>query len=281
MEIIESVTALRKHVSSWRDTKRRLGFVPTMGNLHQGHLQLVEQSRSITDYTVVSIFVNPMQFSAGEDYKTYPRTLTQDCDHLVAMGVDVLFCPSVDEMYPQGMEATTQVEVPKLSYILCGAQRAGHFVGVTTVVSKLFNMVQPDVAFFGEKDVQQLLIIKRMVADLVMPIDIVGVATVREADGLAMSSRNNYLSVEQRRYAPELYNTLLFMVKRIEQGEQDLAALENEALYRLKTYTFKPEYIVIRRQADLMPAAVDDASIVILTAAMLGNTRLIDNISID
>ncbi len=208
MERIESLRDLRERVTAWRSAGARLAFVPTMGNLHAGHLTLVREARALADMVVASIFVNPLQFGAGEDLDAYPRTLEDDRRLLAGEGCDLLFTPRVDEVYPRGQAAQTRVEVPGLSDILCGARRPGHFVGVSTVVCKLFNMVQPNLALFGEKDFQQLLVIRRMVEDLAMPVEIVGVPTVRESDGLAMSSRNGYLTAEERARAPVLYRVL-------------------------------------------------------------------------
>lgn len=269
---------LRRVIAGWRTSGERIGFVPTMGNLHAGHLDLVAEARRRADRCVVSIFVNPMQFGQGEDYDAYPRTLQADEEKLQAAGADLLFAPAVKTVYPAGAERQTRVEVPGISDILCGASRAGHFVGVATVVCKLFNMVQPDLAVFGEKDYQQLMVIRRMAADLAIPVEIVGKATVREADGLAMSSRNGYLSPEQRRVAPGLYRTLQAAASAIEGGERDFAGLERNALKSLQSLGFRPDYFSIRQALDLAAPGPDDAPLVILAAAYLGSTRLIDNL---
>jgi pantoate--beta-alanine ligase len=269
---------LRQWVAGWRTAGERIGFVPTMGNLHAGHLDLVAEARRRADRCVVSIFVNPMQFGEGEDYDAYPRTLQADEDKLRAAGADLLFAPTVKAVYPYGAGEQTRVEVPGISDILCGASRPGHFVGVATVVCKLFNMVQPDVAVFGEKDYQQLMVIRRMVADLCMPIEIVGKATVREADGLAMSSRNGYLSADERRVAPGLYRTLQATAAALGSGERDYGKLESEAVKALQSLGFRPDYFVIRQARDLAPPGADAGPLVILAAAYLGATRLIDNL---
>jgi pantoate--beta-alanine ligase len=268
---------LRRLVAGWRAAGERIGFVPTMGNLHAGHLDLVAEAQRRADRCVVSIFVNPMQFGQGEDFDAYPRTLQADEDKLLAAGADLLFAPVVKTVYPIGAERQTRVEVPGISDILCGASRPGHFVGVATVVCKLFNMVQPDLAVFGEKDYQQLMVIRRMVADLAIPIEIMGRPTVREADGLAMSSRNGYLSPEQRRIAPGLYHTLQATASAIEGGERDFAMLEREALKTLESLGFRPDYYAIRQARDLALPEPGDGPMVVLAAAYLGSTRLIDN----
>ncbi|MBS1222574.1 MAG: pantoate/beta-alanine ligase, partial [Proteobacteria bacterium] len=208
MQTVHTIAELRAQVVAWKRAGERVAFVPTMGNLHRGHIHLVERARALAPRTVASIFVNPMQFGPSEDFAAYPRTLEADSRQLEAAGLDLLFSPSVAEMYPRPLEQMTQVTVPDLPAVLCGASRPGHFTGVTTVVSKLLNMTQPDIAVFGEKDWQQLVIIRRMAADLDMPVEIIGVPTVREPDGLALSSRNGYLSAGERAIAPTLYATL-------------------------------------------------------------------------
>lgn len=249
-----------------------------MGNLHAGHLSLVEQALSVAERVVVSIFVNPLQFGVGEDYQTYPRTFEADCEKLEQIGTDLLFTPSVTDIYPAGMEATSYVTVPGLSNVLCGASRPGHFRGVATVVNILFNIVQPDKALFGQKDYQQLVIIKRMVADLFMPIEIIGVPIVREADGLAMSSRNQYLSnAEQRAIAPRLFQTIDNIRIQIQSGERNYTRLENEAMQRLADAGFKPDYVAVRQAQTLDLPTAADKDLVILAAAWLGKARLIDN----
>jgi pantoate--beta-alanine ligase len=251
-----------------------------MGNLHAGHVSLIEAARRYGDRFVASIFVNPMQFGPNEDFAHYPRTPTQDERMLADAGCNLMFMPNVAEMYPNGSERATRVEVPGLSRILCGEFRPGHFEGVSTVVAKLFHIVEPDVAVFGEKDFQQLTIIRRMVADLCMPIDIVGAPTVRDSDGLAMSSRNQYLTPEQRNLAPRIYQTLLAAVTRIRGGDVDFASIERSGLTALEGAGFKPDYFSVRRADDLSTPTPDARHLVVLTAARLGKARLIDNMQV-
>ncbi|MEW7973440.1 MAG: pantoate--beta-alanine ligase [Candidatus Thiodiazotropha endolucinida] len=279
METITDVEALRKRIGSWRRAGEKIGFVPTMGNLHEGHLALVEVAGNRCDRSVVSIFVNPMQFGEGEDYKSYPRTLEQDQDKLEQAGVDLLFAPSATTIYPQGNQAQTRVEVPEISDILCGASRPGHFVGVSTIVCKLFNYVQPDIAVFGEKDYQQLMVIRRMVADLAIPVEILGLPTVREADGLAKSSRNGYLSADERKQAPQLFKILKKTAKLLRDGERNYGLLEENGLDLLRSAGFRPDYFTIRQAQDLTIPARDEQNLVILAAAYMGTTRLIDNLN--
>jgi pantoate--beta-alanine ligase len=280
MRIVDRVGDLRQVVASWHRAGQRVALVPTMGNLHAGHLALVRAAAEIADRMVVSIFVNPMQFGAGEDFDAYPRTFEEDKSRLIEGGVDLLFAPSAATVYPTGAEQRTRVEVPGLSDILCGASRPGHFVGVATVVCKLFNMVQPDLAVFGEKDFQQLLVIRRMGEDLNFPVEILGQPIVREADGLAMSSRNGYLSPEQRAAAPLLYRTLQAAAQAIRNGERDYGALQVDAQRTLREGGFRPDYFSVRRAGDLQPAGAASNGLVILAAAYLGSTRLIDNMQI-
>jgi pantoate--beta-alanine ligase len=280
MHTVHTIAELRAQVAVWKRTGERVAFVPTMGNLHRGHIRLVERARALAPRTVASIFVNPMQFGPSEDYAGYPRTLEEDSHRLTAAGLDLLFAPGVTEVYPRPLETMTQVTVPELPAVLCGASRPTHFLGVTTVVSKLFNMVQPDVAVFGEKDWQQLVIIRRMVLDLDMPVEIVGVPTVREADGLALSSRNGYLSAEQRAIAPTLYATLRATAERLRAGERDYAALETAAKAKLAAAGFRPDYFEIRRPEDLQRPAGEEAELRIFAAAWLGRARLIDNLAV-
>jgi pantoate--beta-alanine ligase len=280
METVTSTTELRRHVGVLRTQGVRSAFVPTMGNLHAGHLELVRQARLLADQVIVSIFVNPAQFGPQEDYDNYPHTPERDRDALLEAGADLLFLPGVAEIYPQGPDLTTIVAVPGLNRILEGEHRPTHFNGVTTVVAKLFNLVQPDVAVFGEKDYQQLLLIRCMVADLCMPVAIASVATVREADGLAMSSRNGYLSPAERVVAPRLYAALAGVKSRVEAGGQDIAMIEQAALAELIAAGFQPDYVSVRRQSDLAPPGPGDTALIALAAARLGQTRLIDNIFI-
>lgn len=280
MDVIRDSGALRGRLEKLRRRHGEVAFVPTMGNLHPGHARLVRHARAVAPHLVVSIFVNPMQFGAGEDFASYPSTIEDDRELLAGLGTDVLFLPDVDVIYPEGMAATTKVVVPRLNRILEGEHRPTHFDGVSTVVAKLFGLVQPDIAVFGEKDYQQLLLIREMVADLCMPIRIDAVATEREPDGLAMSSRNSYLSTAERVVAAQLYSTLLDAGSRIAGGEQDPGDVAREAMQRLETAGFRPEYVSIRRSADLAEPAPGDHALRVLAAAWLGKARLIDNIAV-
>lgn len=274
--------ALRRRVRSWRAAGETVALVPTMGDLHRGHLALVDEACSRADRVVVSIFVNPLQFGPGEDYDAYPRVLEQDRERLAEHGADLVFAPEVETIYPKGTDHDVRITVPGLDDILCGADRPGHFPGVATVVAKLFNIAEPDLAMFGEKDYQQLLLIRRLVSGLDFAVEIVGVPTVREADGLALSSRNGYLTGEQRRLAPVLHRTLQDTRARLQAGERDYGRLEREAVAGLETAGFEPSYVAIRRVDDLSPPAVDAplADLRILAAARLGRARLIDNIAV-
>lgn len=277
MEQVEQIVPLRAQISSYRSAGERIAFVPTMGNLHQGHLELVRQAGEHADRVVVSIYVNPTQFGVGEDLDNYPRTLMRDCELLEAEGCDLLFTPSNVVIYGEGERtALTRVEVPGVSDQLCGASRPGHFSGVATVVTKLLNIVQPDVALFGEKDFQQLLIIRRLVEELNMPVEIVGVPTFRETDGLAMSSRNGYLTPSEREVAPGVNRVLQSMCQQLLDGESDYARLEEEGGRTLKAAGFEPDYLSIRQQNLEFPSS-NSKKLVILAAARLGATRLIDN----
>ncbi len=281
MQNFTTISDLRDARKNWRQAGKTVGFVPTMGNLHNGHLQLVREAKKHCDIVVVSIFVNPMQFGANEDLDAYPRTLEDDQNKLMSLDVDALFLPTADIMYPKGLEQQTFVEVPGISDVVCGASRPGHFRGVATVVTKLFNMVQPDNAFFGEKDYQQLQVIKALVEDLSMDIQIVGVPTEREASGLAMSSRNGYLTDEQRQIAPELNQLMLSLRDDILRGERDYPALESHYSARLNDAGFNTDYVTVRHARTLQNATPDDKEVVILIAAFLGTTRLIDNVQVD
>lgn len=276
-----SVAELRLRIQRWRNIRQRVALVPTMGNLHAGHLALVKRAQQLADRVVVSIFVNPLQFSPQEDFGAYPRTPDADRLQLAVSGADLLFTPEVEEMYPQGMEGITKVEVPSLSGILDGASRPGHFTGVATVVAKLFNMVQPDVALFGEKDYQQLLVIRRMTADLCLPVEIVGHHTIREPDGLAMSSRNQYLTKSERAQAPLLQRVLRETVIALRDGARDFVALQQRAIQQLGEGGFRPDYVEVRQADTLAIPRADDTRFVVLAAAQLGKARLIDNISLD
>lgn len=281
MRQVNDISALRQAVRALRaQGAGRIAFVPTMGALHAGHLALVIRARQLADAVVVSIFVNPLQFGAGEDLARYPRQEARDAELLEAAGADLLYLPTPASLFPRGQEAQTRVEVPGLSDILCGAVRPGHFAGVTTIVSKLFNLVQPDVALFGEKDFQQLTIIRRMVADLNFPIEIVGQPTEREADGLAMSSRNAYLAEDERQRAPVLYAILQQMAEQMHAGRRDFERLEAEGRAVLLASGLVPDYVAIRRADDLAVPSAPDDELVVLVAARLGQTRLIDNIRV-
>jgi len=269
---------LQTALSRFRHKGQSIAFVPTMGNLHEGHLDLVRKARCLCDVVVVSIFVNPLQFGPNEDLDAYPRTMAADKEKLFSAGVQVLYAPAVEEIYPEGMAAQTQVQVPDLGDTLCGSTRPGHFDGVTTVVSKLFNIVQPDVAIFGEKDFQQLSIVRKMVKDLCLPISIVGVATTRDEDGLAKSSRNGYLSSRQRRIAPVLHQTLNSCREAIACGFDNFLQLESHARMKLLQAGFEPDYFAIRDARTLRTVTEDTEEIAILAAARLGSTRLIDNV---
>jgi pantoate--beta-alanine ligase len=277
---VDTLGELRAWRAGWGAAGERVAFVPTMGNLHEGHLELVRRGRTLAQRVVVSIFVNPLQFGPTEDLASYPRTLARDTDLLARVGADLLFAPAAAEMYPRPQAEQTRVEVPGLSDILCGASRPGHFVGVATVVCKLFNMVQPAVALFGEKDFQQLAVIRRMVEDLCMPVEIVGVPTVREPDGLAMSSRNGYLTAVERQRAPALYRALRGVAEALEKGATNLAAVERAAAGAIDAAGLRTDYVRIRRAADLAAAGEDDEDLVILAAAFLGRARLIDNLRV-
>lgn len=277
---VHTVAELRRQVAAWRRGGERVALVPTMGNLHAGHLALARHARTRADRVVASVFVNPLQFGEGEDFDSYPRTLEADVEALAGERVDLVFAPPVREVYPDGAPIATRVEVSGLSQILCGASRPQHFAGVTTVVALLFNLVQPDVAVFGQKDYQQLVIIRRMVADLHMPVEVVGVPTVREASGLAMSSRNQYLQPGERAVAPALYRTLRKTASRLEAGEMAFEALEQDAVERLKAAGFRPEYVAIRDADTLEPPGDEARARVVLAAAWLGRARLIDNVVI-
>ncbi|HRE55052.1 MAG TPA: pantoate--beta-alanine ligase [Candidatus Competibacter sp.] len=280
MRTVHTIAELRAQVAAWRQAGERVAFVPTMGNLHRGHIHLVERAREQAPRTVASIFVNPTQFGPNEDFAGYPRTLAEDARQLKAAGLDVLFAPPVAEIYPRPLEDMTAVTVPELSGILCGASRPTHFRGVATVVGKLFNMVQPDAALFGEKDWQQLMVIRRLVEDLNFPIEIIGVPTVRETDGLAMSSRNGYLTSQERAIAPALYATLSASAQRLRAGERDYQRLADDAKAALAAAGFRPDYFEIRRAGDLKPPSGEDTHLRILAAAWLGKARLIDNLAV-
>ncbi len=280
MQQIEHLEGLRARIAAWRAHGASIAFVPTMGNLHSGHIRLVTQARQRASRVVASIFVNPLQFGANEDLSSYPRTPERDVQMLSEAGCDLLFTPAVETMYPRGQQDQTRVEVPHLSDLLCGSSRPGHFTGVATVVCKLFNMVQPDLALFGEKDFQQLLVIRRLVDDLAMPVEILGVPTVREADGLAKSSRNGYLSASERAVAPALYRVLQSAGRALAAGVP-ARRVEQDALLELASTGFRPDYVSVRRASDLEEPTDLDRDLVILAAAVLGRARLIDNLRVD
>ncbi len=279
MQTVHTIAHLRTAVDQWRGRRERVALVPTMGNLHDGHLQLVKRACRAADKVVVSIFVNPTQFGPQEDFGAYPRTLKQDSFILAEHGAHLLFAPDVKELYPYGSDDTVRVEVPGLSDILCGTARPGHFTGVATVVAKLFNAVRPHVAVFGAKDYQQLLVVRRLVADLCMAVEIIGEPTVRESDGLAMSSRNGYLSAAERERAPVLYQTLHWLGERLVAGT-NYDSLAAEGMKILRESGFEPDYVAIRRAEDLQPPQAADSCLIIMAAAWLGKTRLIDNLPV-
>jgi len=279
MNIYHTVSGLRTEIRARRQGGETIGFVPTMGNLHEGHLQLVRLAKEQCDVVVVSIFVNPLQFGLNEDWEKYPRTFQNDAKKLEAEGCDFLFHPDENEIYPNGMADQTRVVVPTMTDILCGASRPGHFEGVTTVVSKLLHIVQPDTAIFGIKDYQQLAVIRRMVEDLCIPVDIVGAAIARDVDGLALSSRNGFLGEDERPKVKVLYETLCWCRSQIEAGERDFTALEIQAAKTLEKSGFRTDYVSIRNAKTLEPAAHDDSQLTILAAMFTKGARLIDNIS--
>jgi len=281
MKTYSTTKPLRRAISNDKSQGKTVAFVPTMGNLHDGHIELVRKARQLADIVVVSIFVNPLQFGPSEDLDSYPRTLGADKELLFAEGVNYLLFPDVEEVYPEGMEAQAKVVVPDLSETHCGASRPGHFTGVTTVVTKLFQMVQPDLAIFGKKDFQQLAIIKKMVKDLCMPIKIIGVETVRDTDGLALSSRNGYLNSTERQIAPRLHKTLQECREAIACDYDSYSELELHAIESLKSAGFKPDYFSIVDARTLREVTMDTETIVILAAARLGATRLIDNVTLN
>ncbi|EHI7783512.1 pantoate--beta-alanine ligase [Salmonella enterica] len=280
MLIIETLPLLRQHIRRLRNEGKRVALVPTMGNLHDGHMTLVEEAKTRADVVVVSIFVNPMQFDRAEDLARYPRTLQEDCEKLNKRKVDFVFAPSATEIYPQGLESQTFVDVPGLSTMLEGASRPGHFRGVSTIVSKLFNLIQPDIACFGEKDFQQLALIRKMVADLGYDIEIVGVPIIRAKDGLALSSRNGYLTAEQRKIAPGLYKVMSSIGEKLQAGERDQDEMIAIAAQELNERGFRADDIQIRDADTLLELTENSKRAVILVAAWLGQARLIDNQSV-
>lgn len=281
MLVISDIKVLRATVKAWRQEGHTVAFVPTMGNLHQGHLKLVDEARQRADKVVVSIFVNPMQFGANEDLAKYPRTLAEDCAGLTDHQADAVFTPTPELIYPKGLEVQTAVDVPFIGDNHCGASRPGHFRGVSTIVTKLFNLVQPDIALFGKKDYQQLAVIRALTIDLSFPIEIIGIDTERAADGLALSSRNGYLSAEQRATAPLIYQQLQWLAQQIrDQGASDFRALEQQVRETLSQAGFRPDYVNICQRHNLELANDMSSPLVILLAAYLGTTRLIDNLEV-
>jgi pantoate--beta-alanine ligase len=279
--IIDSVALLRREIRDFRKNNKRIALVPTMGNLHEGHMTLVEEAKARGDVVVVSIFVNPMQFERADDLERYPRTLQEDCEKLNKRGVDLVFAPSPAEVYPKGLATQTQVDVPVISTILEGASRPGHFRGVSTIVSKLFNLVQPQVACFGQKDFQQLALLRTMVEDMGYDIEIVGVPIVRAKDGLALSSRNGYLTADERKIAPQLNKIMNALAQRLSQGERHTDEMLQETAQQLREAGFTPDELFIRDAKTLQELSVDSTSAVILMAAWLGKARLIDNQEVD
>ncbi|HCL5099762.1 TPA: pantoate--beta-alanine ligase [Salmonella enterica subsp. enterica serovar Orientalis] len=280
MLIIETLPLLRQHIRRLRQEGKRVALVPTMGNLHDGHMKLVDEAKARADVVIVSIFVNPMQFDRPDDLVRYPRTLQEDCEKLNKRKVDYVFAPAVEEIYPQGLEGHTYVDVPGLSTMLEGASRPGHFRGVSTIVSKLFNLIQPDIACFGEKDFQQLALIRKMVADMSYDIDIVGVPIIRAKDGLALSSRNSYLTAEQRKIAPGLHNVMNSIAEKLIAGNRELQEIIAIAEQELNEKGFRADDIQIRDADTLQELTETSKRAVILAAAWLGQARLIDNQSV-
>jgi len=280
MRTVHALKELRTMLRGYRQKGKRIALVPTMGNLHEGHISLVRRASETADIVVTSIFVNPIQFGATEDLDSYPRTLQEDQEALEKAGSTLVFTPSNSEIYPGGLARQTRVIVPEVSEGHCGVSRPGHFEGVATVVTVLLNMVQPDVAVFGEKDFQQLAVIRKLIRDLMIPVEIVGAPTVRDKDGLAKSSRNGNLSQTERAAAPVIYQTLKDAAEKIRLGRFDFNAIEVEANMALGAAGLRPEYFNIANSLTLKPAAADDTELTLLVAAFLGTTRLIDNLSV-
>ncbi|VEC00731.1 Pantothenate synthetase [Cedecea lapagei] len=281
MLIIETLPLLRQQIRRWRQEGKRIALVPTMGNLHDGHMTLVEEAKAAADVVVVSIFVNPMQFDRPDDLARYPRTLQEDCEKLNRRKVDMVFAPAPADVYPQGLDTQTFVDVPGISTMLEGASRPGHFRGVSTIVSKLFNLVQPDVACFGQKDYQQLALIRKMVADMGYDIEIIGVPTVRAKDGLALSSRNGYLTADQRKIAPGLSKVMNGLADKLRNGDRDTEEMLIIAATELNEKGFRSDDLQIRDAETLLELSPDSKRAVILMAAWLGQARLIDNVTVE
>ncbi len=281
MDQANSISELRQYVQHWKDHKQSIAFVPTMGNLHQGHMSLIEKGMSLCDRSICSIFVNPMQFGPNEDFNHYPRTLDQDIALLESVGCDLAYMPTASELYPQGLENISQIIVTDLTETYEGAHRSGHFTGVATIVAKLFNIVKPDISVFGKKDYQQYCVIKKMTQDLNLDVEIIGQETAREPSGLATSSRNQYLNEEQESKAGLIYATLQQAADKILKGENNFALIEKQALEQLQQAGFDTDYFNICNADTLKPATSEDRKLVILVTTRLGNTRLLDNIEID
>jgi pantoate--beta-alanine ligase len=280
MIIVRELPELRQIIADWKKAGLSTAFVPTMGNLHAGHLSLLEKAGQLSDRTIVSIFVNPIQFGKGEDYESYPSTLDEDRLKLEDRGLDLLFTPDLNVLYPDGVDVDTRVYVPELSTILCGKFRPDHFSGVATVVTKLLINVMPDYALFGEKDFQQLMIIRRLVSDLCIPVEIIGMPIIREKDGLAMSSRNSYLNEKERAVAPLIYRSLQNAAEVLKKGDASHEAIEKQGFEELEKAGFRPEYFSIRRTEDLGEPQGGEEELSILVAAWLGSARLIDNVRV-
>lgn len=280
MQVITSREEFQELHDTWRHHDEHVAIVPTMGNLHEGHLSLVELAAEHAERVVVTVFVNPTQFGDGEDFEDYPRTLERDTRRLKTLQADAVFAPSVDTVYPFGIDNATTVSVPGLTQNFCGASRPGHFDGVTTVVARLFALVQPDVAVFGQKDFQQQLVIRHMTTDLSLPIRIITAPTVREPNGLAKSSRNQYLNAEERDLAPQLHAAIKYIGQELQNGKRDFEELESNAVDKLQEVGFVPDYVAIRRAQNLEVPDRDCDELVVLVAAQLGKARLIDNIVI-
>jgi pantoate--beta-alanine ligase len=280
MELVTTVAEVRARVQEWRRAGLRVAFVPTMGNLHAGHMSLLAAARFRGERVIASVFVNPLQFGPAEDFAAYPRTLEADAELLRAEHCDLLFAPGAEQIYPDGGAQPTMITVRGLASILCGQFRPGHFDGVATVVAKLFNIVTPDVAVFGEKDYQQFIIIRRMTLDLMLPVEIVGAPTVRAPDGLALSSRNRYLSAQQRAIAPALHRALQAAAQRLDAGDRDYTSIESAGWQALALAGFRPDYFAVRDASDLQTPRANPRELVVLTAARLGTARLIDNVRV-
>ncbi len=280
MEQATSITELRQYVQHWRDHALSIAFIPTMGNLHAGHMSLIEKGQSLCDHSICSIFVNPMQFGPNEDFNHYPRTLDRDIAQLEAIGCDLLYLPTAADLYPQGLGKISQVQVTDLTEHYEGAHRPGHFAGVATVVLKLFNIVKPDVSVFGKKDYQQYRVISKMVEDFNLDVQIIGQETTRESNGLATSSRNQYLDAAQKQQAGQIYQQLRQAAQRINEGERDFRLIEQQAIAKLDAAGFSIDYFNICDAETLLPATAENRRLVILVTAVLGSTRLLDNIEV-